>query len=269
MALYAHLLPLKISFRLKFCSSTGLNALLPVCLWTSDPDLSLLLTVALTGPSSLSLQTLSVCNCLSICSCFSEYLHFCLSLCLSLVLFLALRLCLGPCCSFSTFLLSSPLACSVLTYLHCSISVSHFWALHPFSHFLSHSLSAPIPLSSDFPCPLLSSQSCFLREAQFLSLRLFLIVSTALLVTSPLSFSVCLLVFLLFHSPIFPHNQMSLLGKSSFQSKGFRVLIKPSCWGHLISERLDPVSRGPTWPALARPTIPCSQVGSTLTRTRS
>lgn len=228
-ALYAHLLPLKISFRLKFCSSTGLNALLPVCLWTSDPDLSLLLTVALTGPSSLSLQTLSVCNCLSICSCFSEYLHFCLSLCLSLVLFLALRLCLGPCCSFSIFLLSSPLACSVLTYLHCSISVSHFWSLHPFSHFLSHSLSAPIPLSSDFPCPLLSSQSCFLREAQFPSLRLFLIVSTALLVTSPLSFSVCLLVFLLFHSPIFPHNQMSRLGKSSFQSKGFRVLIKPSC----------------------------------------
>ena len=60
-ALYAHLLPLQISFRLKFCSSTGLNALLPVCLWTSDPDLSLLLTVALTGPSSLSLQTVSLC----------------------------------------------------------------------------------------------------------------------------------------------------------------------------------------------------------------
>ena len=54
-ALYAHLLPLKISFRLKFCSSTGLGALLPVCLWTSDPDLSLLLTVALTGPPSHSL----------------------------------------------------------------------------------------------------------------------------------------------------------------------------------------------------------------------
>ena len=33
----------------------GLGALLHVCLWTSDCDLSLLLTVALTGPSSLSL----------------------------------------------------------------------------------------------------------------------------------------------------------------------------------------------------------------------
>lgn len=51
MALYPRLLPLQISFRLKFCSSTGLGALLPVCLWTSDPDLSLLLTAPLTGPS--------------------------------------------------------------------------------------------------------------------------------------------------------------------------------------------------------------------------
>ena len=188
-------------------------------------------------PQSPPAWTLSGSNCLSICSCFSEYLHFCLSLCLSLVLFLALRLCLGPCCSFSISLLSSPLACSVLTYLHCSISVSHFWSLRPFSPCVSHSLSAPIPLSSDFPCPLLSSQSCFLREAQFLSLRLFLIVSTALLVTSSLSFSVFLLVFLLFHSPTFSRNQMSLLGKSSFQSKGFRVLIKPSCWAHLQALR--------------------------------
>lgn len=55
MGLYTHLLPLQISFRLKFCSSTGLGALLPVCLWTSDPDLSLLLTAPLTGPSPLSL----------------------------------------------------------------------------------------------------------------------------------------------------------------------------------------------------------------------
>ena len=55
MVLHAHLLPLQISFRLKFCSTTGLGTLLHVCLWTSDRDLSLLLTVALTGPSSLSL----------------------------------------------------------------------------------------------------------------------------------------------------------------------------------------------------------------------
>ena len=228
-ALYAHLLPLKISFRLKFCSATGLGALLHVCLWTSDPDLSLLLTVALTGPSSHSLLLPELSLSLIVSQSAPVSLNIFISVSLCVLVWFFLRLCLGPCCSFSISLLSSPLACSVLTYLHCSISVSHFWSLHPFSHCVSHSLSAPIPLSSDFPCPLLSSQSCFLREAQFLSLRLFLIVSTALLVTSSLSFSVFLLVFLLFHSPTFSRNQMSLLGKSSFQSKGFRVLIKPSC----------------------------------------
>lgn len=56
MGLYTHLLPLQSSFMLKFCSSTGLGALLPVCLWTSDPDLSLLLTAPLTGPSSSHLN---------------------------------------------------------------------------------------------------------------------------------------------------------------------------------------------------------------------
>lgn len=188
-------------------SVSGLQALTCLCF-------SLLLS--LDPPPSVSSCLNCLClYCLSICSCFSEYLLFCLSLCLSLVLFLSLSLCLCPCLSFSIFPLSSPLACSVLTYLHCSISVSHFWSLRPFSHFLSHSLSASISLPSDFPCPLLSFQSCSLPEAQFVSLRLFLLVSTALLVTSSLPFSVCLLIFPLFHSPIFPHRQMSLLGNSA------------------------------------------------------
>ena len=128
------------------------------------------------------------------------------------------------------------LALSLLISLALFLSLTFGLCVPSVTFFLTLSL-CPIPLSTDFPCPLGSSQSCFLREAQFLSLRLFLIVSTALLVTSSLSFSVCLLVFLLFHSPIFSHNQMSLLGKSGFQSKGFRVLIKPSCWGHLQALR--------------------------------
>lgn len=154
-------------------SVSGLQALTCLCF-------SLLLS--LDPPPSVSSCLNCLClYCLSICSCFSEYLLFCLSLCLSLVLFLSLRLCLCPCLSFSIFLLSSPLACSVLTYLHCSISVSHFWSLRPLSHFLSHSLSASVSLPQTFPvlCYLFNlalSQRlslCLLGSSSW-SLRLFL-----------------------------------------------------------------------------------------------
>ena len=147
MALYAPLLPLQISFWLKFCSAPGLGALLHVSLWTSDPDLSLLLTVCLTVPSSLSLflSNLSLSLIVSPPPPVSLDIFLSVSLCVLVCFCLFLCVCVSvPVSQSVSPLLFSSLSCSVLSYLHCSTPVSHFWSLCPFSHFLSHSLSLPL-----------------------------------------------------------------------------------------------------------------------------
>lgn len=185
MALYAHLLPLQISFCLKFCSAPGLGTLLHVSLWTSDPDLSLLLTVCLTVPSSLSLflSNLSLSLIVSQPPPVSLDIFLSVSLCVLVCFCLFLCVCVSVPVSQSASPLLSSLACSVLSYLHCSTPVSHFWSLCPFSHFLSHSLSASISLSSDFPSLLRYLLNISLPQALFLSLMLFPTVSVSLPVT--------------------------------------------------------------------------------------
>lgn len=197
---------------------------------TSDPDPSLLLTVALTGPSSLSLLLPKLS--LSLLSLnLLLFLNIFISVSLCVLVWFSVFLCVSVSAlvshSVSFYFPPLLLALSLLTSIALLLSLIFGLCVRLVTFFLT--LSDSISLPSDFPCPLLSSHSRSLPESQFLSLRLFLMVSTALLVTSSLSSSVCLLVFPLFHSPIFPHSQMSLLGDSSFQSKGLRALIKPSC----------------------------------------
>lgn len=192
MALYAHLLPLQISFCLKFCSAPGLGTLLHVSLWTSDPDLSLLLTVCLTVPSSLSLflSNLSLSLIVSQPPPVSLDIFLSVSLCVLVCFCLFLCVCVSVPVSQSASPLLSSLACSVLSYLHRSTPVSHSGPCVPLVTF---SLTLSLPL---FPS-LQTFHLSFVIFSISLSLRLCFcpLCSSPLSLFLFLSLNLCLSVF--------------------------------------------------------------------------
>lgn len=168
---HAGALPLLIGFWFKFCHSSSWvrGFAVSFSFWTLDPEpvlASQFLSLYPFPSVSSSLFALSLF--VFLVSCFSEYLHFYLSVfvsfsvCLSVLqsVFLSLALCQ---CLCLTSLSCSALAISTFLFL----TVIFVLCVSP-SHFLSHSISVYISLS-----PLLCPQSLCLPEALFLSLMLF------------------------------------------------------------------------------------------------